>query len=667
MTVHRRDIDGLRAIAVMGVILHHAGVHAVQAGFAGVDVFFVISGFLIGGIVLAERAAGTFSYRAFYARRARRILPALLLVILCSLALGWVLMTPDQLRYFGAAALSALIFVPNIWFYNRIDYFNPAAAEDPLIHTWSLGIEEQFYLALPLLLLGIWRFGPRVRAGVLAGLMLFSLALAVTLSDSHPQQAFYLIHTRAWELLAGVLMAMALPRAGRLGQGSAVGLSLLGLALVLGGMVLIPFNARWPGLWTLIPVTGTCLLMLFGGRAGPARAILSLPPLVWVGLISYSAYLWHQPLLGFLAIVGDRPTGLADTVALIAATLALATLSWALVEQPFRHGFAARPLGRVMLWAGALAIAGFAIGGHVTEGYPARVPPPVQQMLAWSQAVPPSYKSCIGGRAEGDRLDPARACVHGAAGVAPTIAIWGDSHAAVLAAPLGEALAPMGLALRELSGSSCMPVTGVKNTALKRAEYCAVHNRLMLDHMLADRDLKVVVIFSYWNSYAEWRDFDNGIGFRMPDKLVVLPLDAPEGIADDARLAALSAHMHADLAALVAAGKRVIVLEPLPEPGYDLPDQIARRIWQGRPTSQVESYPASAFDDYSRAARRMIADAASGLPDVTLTDLSPLMCQNGQCHLVQDGKPLFFDGNHLSTAGSALIAPALADVIAQAE
>ena len=200
VTGYRRDIDGLRAFAVMGVILHHAGVALVGSGYAGVDIFFVISGFLIGGIVAGEMAEGRFSWRRFYARRARRILPALFLVILVTLVAGWLTMTPEQLRYFGGGAISTLVFLSNVWFYNRIDYFNPDAAEDPLIHTWSLAVEEQFYIVLPILLFLIWRFGPRVRVGVLVALAVASFAAAVTIGADDPMAVFYLIHARANQL-----------------------------------------------------------------------------------------------------------------------------------------------------------------------------------------------------------------------------------------------------------------------------------------------------------------------------------------------------------------------------------------------------------------------------------------------------------------------------------
>lgn len=663
VTGYRRDIDGLRAFAVMGVILHHAGVALVGSGYAGVDVFFVISGFLIGGIVAGEMAEGRFSWRRFYARRARRILPALFLVILVTLALGWVIMTPEQLRYFGGGAISTLFFLSNVWFYNRIDYFNPGAAEDPLIHTWSLAVEEQFYIVLPVLMFLIWRFGFRVRVGVLVVLALSSFAAAVATGPDDPMAVFYLIHARAWELLAGVLAALGFARAQALGRARGL-LADLGLVMVLAGLFVVPHSALWPGPWTLLPVGGAVLLVLYGHQPSVAAWVLRLPPVVGVGLVSYSAYLWHQPILGFLAIHNARPADWVGIGLVILATLALATLSWRFVEQPFRHGLAGRRPGRLALWAGGVAIAGFAIGGHVTEGYPSRVSPEVRAMLAWSQSVPATYEHCIGGRKEGQRLVPATACIHGAEGTAPAVAVWGDSHAAGLANPLGQALAADGVAVRELSGSSCMPIRGVRTTALKRAEYCSVHNALMLDHMVNDPNLRVVVIFSYWNSYVESRDFDNRAGALVRDRLVAVPFDQPDDMPDASRIAALTGLLRADLDRLVAAGKRVVILGPIPEPGFDLPDRLGRDLWLGLDPNGHTEYPEAAFADYAAAAQGMLAAATQDLREVAIVDPAPIFCTPGAtCRVVRDGQPLFFDANHLSLAGSALVIPPLAEAV----
>lgn len=507
---YRRDIDGLRAFAVLGVILHHAGVTAISGGYAGVDVFFVISGFLIGGIVVTERASGRFTYRGFYARRARRILPALVAVILATLPFAWALMTPEQLRYFGGGALSTLIFLSNVWFYNRIDYFNPRAGEDPLIHTWSLGVEEQFYILLPILLLALWRTGPRVTAMALAALALASLGWTLATSRDLPLEAFYLLHTRAWELLAGVLAALARPRLGAISPALRGLLATAGLVAVIASFFITPTGVPWPGDWTILPVAGAVLIMLFGDAPSPARAVLALPPVVGVGLVSYSAYLWHQPILGFLALEGWHPHGLSSTAVILVATLVLASLSWRFVEEPFRRGRIPLHLSRRVLGAGMAVIAVFAIGGHVTKGYPFRLPPEVRSVLAWSDIRPATFQKCIAIRREGDRMNPENACIHGAPGVAPRVAIWGDSHAATLAAPLGDALAAQGAALRELTMSSCQPIPGLINVGQSRARECTAQNGAMLDWLVTTDSVDTVVLYAFWNSYIRHADFDNG-------------------------------------------------------------------------------------------------------------------------------------------------------------
>ncbi|GAB4383941.1 acyltransferase family protein [Albidovulum sp.] len=661
---YRRDIDGLRAVAVMAVIVAHAGFGFLPAGHAGVDIFFVISGFLIGGIIAGEMAQGRFSFRAFYARRARRILPALFVMLAATLPVGWLLMTPDQLRYHGGAAVSALAFLSNVWFYNRIDYFNPEAANDPLVHTWSLGIEEQFYLAAPLLMLLAFRLGRRWPAVLFGLLAAASFLAAVWIAPVRPMQAFYLIHTRAWELFAGILAALylrsALPRPnGR----PAAALAVAGLGAILAGLVLIPAEAAWPGVATLLPVVGTALVLIGDAPRGPAARLLGSAPFVAIGLISYSAYLWHQPVFSFLAIAGRAPDGAAARWAVIAGCLALAALSWKWVEQPFRRPAAGNARRRwAALWAAGLAVVVFAIGGHVTRGYPWRMSPEVLAMLAQGHSWPPTYRSCIGGRDEGERLDPERACVHGAK-APPRVAIWGDSHAAVLAQPLGQALAQSGLSVRELTVGSCIPILGLKNSALKRTEYCAVHNRKMLDHLVASPTIELVILHAFWNSYTERRDFDTRAGWVQTDSVIALPLDGRADMDDAERLAFMTRELRAEVARLTAAGKHVLLLYPLPEAGFNPPEEMARRLWRDGSAPAEMSYPAAAFEDYSRLSRQML-DAAGDGPLIHRLDLSDAFCgADGRCRVVEDGVPLLFNENHYSLAGTARIIPRLAAAV----
>ena len=657
-TEYRREIDGLRAFAVMGVILHHAGLSAVEGGYAGVDVFFVISGFLIGGIVVSEWATGRFSYRAFYARRARRILPALLAMIFVTLPFGWALMTPEQLRYFGGGALSALAFLSNVWFYNRIDYFNPRAGEDPLIHIWSLGVEEQFYILLPILLLLLLRLGRGVTVAALAALAAASLVWTLRTSSDWPLESFYLLHTRAWELLAGVLAALARPRLLALPLGLRGGLATAGLAAVIASLVLTPAGVPWPGGWTVLPTLGAVAIVLFGDVPSPARAVLTLPPVVAVGLVSYSAYLWHQPILGFLALEGWHPRSLAATTAIVAATLALSALSWRFVEEPFRRGRLPRRPARLVLGAGIALIVAFAVGGHVTKGYPQRIPPEVREVMAWSDTRPTTFETCLAIRREGVQMDPEKACVHGAPGTAARVAIWGDSHAATLAAPLGEALAADGFALRELTMSSCQPIPGLVNIGQDRSRQCTLQNAAMLKWLVATDSVDTVVLYAFWNSYILHADFDNGRGDLVEDRLFSLPEGAPADLDEAARLAGIESRLTAALSALTAAGKRVVLLMPLPNPGFDVPDVLARGLWRQGVLEDRMGVPEANFRAYSEPSVRLM-QAACVASGATCLDLSAAFCDGTQCLAVDGGKPLYFDANHLSLIGAARVVPAL--------
>lgn len=649
-TSYRREIDGLRAVAVLSVILHHAGVDWLPGGYIGVDVFFVISGFLIGGIVIAEREARQFTYRDFYIRRVRRILPALLAMIIVTLPFSWALMTPEQLRYYGGGALSTLLFLSNVWFYQRIDYFNPRAIEDPLIHTWSLGVEEQFYIILPILILLCLKFGRQVTATVLVLIAVASFSWAVASSADQPMEAFYLLHTRMWELLVGVLLAMVRQKLVVWPVFLRAGLASSGLALVLAALLFTPPMVPWPGLWTVLPVAGTAMVLGFGDTPSPARILLSLRPVVGIGLVSYSAYLWHQPLLGFLALEGWHPHEALEVTLIIAATLTLAVLSWRLIEEPFRRERLPRAVSRALLVVGTIVIAGFAVGGHVTEGYPARLPPEVLAITDIDTLRPATYRQCLDVRRdEGPIRDLSESCHHGAA-VPPTIAIWGDSHAAVLAAPLGNVIASHGLSLIELTTSSCQPIPGLVNVSQRRSEQCAVQNARILDWLVDSPEVETVILYAYWDSYIINQDYDNGAGDVVRDQLYSVPLEAPLDLSEADRLQAISDRLIGTMGRLRAAGKRVIVITSLPAPGFDVPDALARRLWREGQRPETMTIPAKAYQDYSAVALKVLNTACKAT-GAECMDLSDAFCSAEVCFSVSDGKPLYFDANHLSLDG----------------
>ncbi len=658
---YRQEIDGLRAIAVMGVILYHVGLKSISAGYAGVDVFFVISGFLIGGIIFRERANGTFRYRNFYARRARRILPALFTVILLSMLAGWWTMMPQTLRYFGGAALSTLLFISNIWFFQVIDYFNPAALKDPLIHTWSLAVEEQFYFFVPLLFGLLWRFGTKVLFWVFATLALISLATAVLTNIDSPMAAFYLIHTRAWELFAGVLAALAFPKLA-VSPRTSGWLANLGLLLILAGLGLIPAHVPWPGGWTIIPVTGTVLVLLFGQAPSLARTALTLRPLTLIGLVSYSAYLWHQPLISFLDLAGYPLSGWLQALATVAAILAASWLSWRFIEQPFRRGASpSKTFVRGSLIMAGLGIATFSVGGHITKGYPNRMPAEVHALLAYAKSQPATYKQCLAVRESVMELEMSKRCAHGAE-TTPSVAVWGDSHAALLGQALGDTLSQYGMALQELTLSSCQPIPNLLNHGQTRAAKCEWFNNQVMDHLLATPTLETIVLHASWGSFISNADATNWVGDRITDDLYSYPSDKSPFMPDDARKDAISAELIHAITTLRSAGKTVILVHAIPSPGFRPTKYFGRKLWYGETLDQNIGFPQTLFNQSSMDPHAFLTDIATKTGALVF-DPQNQICQDGMCYVIKNGEPLYFDGGHLSMPGLSIVIPPLADLV----
>ncbi|MBJ6611533.1 MAG: acyltransferase [Candidatus Thiothrix moscowensis] len=355
--IYRKEIDGLRALAVLPVILFHAGFGWVPGGFVGVDVFFVISGYLITSIILDELEAGRFTLAGFYERRARRILPALFFVLLVCLPMAWWLLLPAELMNFGKSLIAVAGFVSNILFWLQTDYFAATAEQIPLLHTWSLAVEEQYYLLFPLLLLLTWDLGKRWLLGLLVLIALLSFVWAEWLWRQSVEANFYLLPSRAWELMLGALAAFYLQK-NRVEQGTLAQIaSLLGLGLLLVAIFGLHEGVPFPSLYALLPTLGAVLLIMFATPATWVGRWLGKRVLVGIGLISYSAYLWHQPLFVFARMQATEEPSAVFMAGLIVLTLLLAYASWRWVEQPFRERsrftrqqiFAMAALGSVLL------------------------------------------------------------------------------------------------------------------------------------------------------------------------------------------------------------------------------------------------------------------------------------------------------------------------------
>jgi peptidoglycan/LPS O-acetylase OafA/YrhL len=449
---YRPDIDGLRALAVLAVVAFHGFPEYIPGGFVGVDVFFVISGFLISGIIFDESRAGIFSLQKFYSRRIRRIFPALILVLVASLLAGWWLLLPDQLVRLGKQLGASAVFISNFYLWFQSGYFSPDARSFPLLHLWSLGVEEQFYIAWPLIIIGLQRKpGWTIFAIVLIGVSSFCLNIA--LIENH-EADFYSPLTRAWELMLGASLAwlkrrddMA-PPSGR----SADIATISGLILIVGSAVVFDPQSSYPGWLALVPTIGTSLIVWSGASSGFASSVLSARALVFIGLISYPLYLWHWPLLVFAEAFKFAQLTPLEKGLVIAASFILAWLTYRFVESRFRTGGAngakIATLGAGMIF---VALAGFAI--VEAQGFETRFPKEIRE-IAEVRDYPASWRvhECLIDLKK--EMTFGKSCMEEAR---PLLLVWGDSTATALMPGLRQLQQERNFGLAQFTANSCGP------------------------------------------------------------------------------------------------------------------------------------------------------------------------------------------------------------------
>ena len=412
---YRAEIDGLRALAVVPVIFFHAGFELFSGGFVGVDVFFVISGYLITTILIEDIENNRFSIANFYERRARRILPALFFVMLVCIPFAWMWMLPSQMKDFSQSLVAVSFFASNIFFWRESGYFDAAAEEKPLLHTWSLAVEEQYYVLFPIFLILAWRFGKSRVLWMIVVMAAISLMLSEWGWRNKATANFYLAPTRAWELFAGSIAAFIVQKQGVQKNNL---LATLGLAAIIFSIFFYDETTPFPSVYALVPVLGVVLLVLYADKETFAAKLLSTKGFVGIGLISYSAYLWHQPLFAFARIKSFEDPKLAIMVVFCVASIALAFFSWRYVEKPFRkrEKFSPRQIYAISI----IGISTFSLLGLAIlkfDGLPNRFP--------FSSPVSPISKlPCIQKDANLDR------CLVPLSGKSTTIYVLGDSHAA---------------------------------------------------------------------------------------------------------------------------------------------------------------------------------------------------------------------------------------------
>jgi peptidoglycan/LPS O-acetylase OafA/YrhL len=473
---YRADIDGLRAVAVIAVVLYHAFPNLVPGGFVGVDTFFVISGYLITGIIISglDGPAG-FSFADFYARRVRRIFPALILVLAATLAAGVIMFLPSELISLAKNTVASALFGANFMLLSETGYFDLAAHLKPLLHLWSLGIEEQFYLAWPL---ALWLTPRKWRGTMIAVVITASFVLNVALIRLHPQATFYLPFTRAWELMAGALLVSVTFKHGRLKE-------IVGALGVICGTTFFTYSGRtiFPGWAALLPVLGAGLTIL-GQGSFFSRIVLAHPLAAAIGRISYPLYLWHWPLLVFPRTYLFRPLTTGESLAAIAAATALAWLTYQFIERPIRSG---RMGGARTVLAGMAAVAGAAV---IAFWVPPQLPKDVA-VLVDVHAGAPEWRIGRCMLNEGDK-DFAPDCVEHKR---PLIALLGDSTAGALMPGLRHLQSRAQFGIAQFTVSSCQPLLAAG--AFGMTDACLGRNREVLD-LLADVHPDVVMLHAVW-------------------------------------------------------------------------------------------------------------------------------------------------------------------------
>lgn len=617
---YRRDIDGLRGVAIVPVVLFHAGVPGFGGGFVGVDVFFVISGYLITGLLAEQLEAGRLSLRQFYERRIRRLFPALFVVVSCVWIAAFCLFLPRDLEQVGKTCLATLLFVANIFFFTQSGYFDTAADTKPLWHAWSLSVEEQFYFVFPLLLIGVHRWYPGRVVRAIALVTAVSFVAGAYATFVFPKAAFYMMPLRMWELGVGALVALGAFREWTRTQEHRWP-GYLGLALILVPTVLYDPKIPFPGLAAVPPTVGAALLLGRAGSAAHARRFLESRVMRFFGLVSYSLYLWHWPIFVFAEYYFfPTPLGAWMGVA-IGVAVGVATLSWRFVERRFHRPMARQPQASVLPAAAALtaALAACSAVLIVGRGLPSRLP----EGARWYEAAQDfNRRGALCHNAHRHSVAIGKSCVYGDESRAPSYAIWSDSFGVELVAAIGHRLRPDRQSILQLTTAACPPSLGFSFEAF---DGCPDRNAAILKFLRADTSIATVILVANYRFYSTptlRKTFEPG--FR----------DA--------------------VARLVDAGKSVWIVYPIPVPKVSVPKVVALNVMRGKHPGSFRIDASTYRSD--NAETMAFLDTLLG-PHVRKIDVTSVLCEARSCATFADGRVLYMDESHLSLAGAHYVAP----------
>jgi peptidoglycan/LPS O-acetylase OafA/YrhL len=642
---YRPDIDGLRAVAVLAVLFYHFQVVPFTGGFVGVDIFFVISGFLITSLIYSETANGALTLAGFYERRVRRILPALFLMMLATTTVAGSVLFPQDLMHYARSLVATALFGSNFYFWSTVDYFDIIAERKPLLHTWSLAIEEQFYLLYPALFWFLRGATQRRLIQLVGTIFLVSFAANIWAIRFAPISDFYLLPFRAWELMLGAMLALSPPKSsGRI----CTALAWLGVALIFFSIFAFSADTPFPGEYALLPCIGAACLIYAGPQTIVGRA-LSLRPVVFIGLISYSLYLWHWPLLIFVRYVVLRDLLFWEKLALILLSGIVATLSWAYVEKPFRT------LGKISSGS-LLPLAGAGIGifiitsaiGEFSRGLPQRFNPAFRSLV---EATVRGPDQCQTPHAVGSH----RFCRIGAQGTTPaTFVMWGDSHAGAILPAFADIVRRETLSGYTAGRGNCAPLMGVTMLSGATGKVCRDFNDEAA-RIATEKNIRTVFLSAKWAAYAEGTHFsidDGGLSVFLRD-------DASNKSDRRQNVGVFSRGLERTVAALAHAGKNVIIVASIPEMKVSVPHALARKhMFNLNIDIRLE------FGDYLQRQLHVFSELEKmqGRYGVKIIYPHQILCANGYCETMRDGIVLYSDSNHLTEFGARLLSPLFEDL-----
>lgn len=613
---YRAEIDGLRALAVIAVIQFHAGIEIFSGGFVGVDVFFVISGYLITSIIIKDMENERFSILYFYERRARRILPALFFVMLICIPFTWLWMLPNQILDFAQSLIAVSLFASNILFWHEGGYFDDDAADKPLLHTWSLAVEEQYYVLFPIFLTLTWRFGKNRVFWIIVGLAAISLILSEWAWRNSPTAGFYLTPMRAWELLSGSMTAFIIQRYGVKKSDT---LAWIGLTAIVFSIVAYDKSTPMPSFYALLPVLGAVLILLCADKETRVARLLSTKVLVGIGLISYSAYLWHQPLFAFARIrtLNNPPEYLMYGLGFVSFLLAYFT--WKYIEKPARHEYSKTTILLVSL-GGLFFFLLIGLAVHLK---------PEKYIPNYDRVADLSANTGLGAHCDAFNIININQC---STRSRPSVAIFGDSHAMHLVDGFSKEFRDK-VGVVQLTKSGCSPLMNLAEDD-HRVQDCFAFNRAAMEFLRTNDDIKVVVISSRFGL------LDEGARIRFNNKVI-----ADENDKKDAVLSALNEVIDE----LIRADKKVLLFSSTPQ--YNSRFRPAECVFTAMKLKLDPGVCTNIAPIRSKNGGLYIFDAIKR-GDIVKIDLTKQICPDNFCLASVEGRSIFGKGSHLSKFGA---------------